>query len=94
MNWLRDETGKASAARILLLLVTAHVLLFGWLHVLLVRPLSDTLLKVLETMIVVMVAWAGGPRLTQHIMPGFKKVAARLTGKSVEPNVYEDDERG
>jgi hypothetical protein len=74
---IRDEQGKTSTARVLLIqsvqvaLFLAVADSFGWVSV------GEGVLDQLTSFVVVFAGWAGGSRLAQHLLPSLSALFSR-----------------
>lgn len=63
----RDERGKPSAARTLLLLELLYVWGLGLIETLTAHQVSGPVWALHASLVIALVAWAAGPRIAQHI---------------------------
>ena len=100
---LADETGKLSAARVLLVLSLAFTAVIIVADSLLWATVPNAAYALLGTIFTGLLAWAAGPRIAQYILPQIGAVAsgigAALVREPRRPDLldndprFEDDER-
>jgi hypothetical protein len=93
---LRDERGKPSLARVLLVVVVAYTLTLIAVDAALHLGVGTSVWGLLSAMVIAFAAWAGGPRALQYLGPQIGSTVAGITsGKrtSREPDLYKDDEK-
>jgi hypothetical protein len=80
MSWrdiLRDEQGKPSTARVLLVQTVQVALLLAVLDAAGLATARESLTDQLTAFVVVFASWAGGARLAQHLLPSLTALFSR-----------------
>ena len=94
---LSDESGKPSAARILLCVCLAFTAVIITADALLWATVPHAAYSLLTTVEIGLLSWAAGPRIAQYLLPGIGQVTAGVASALIpnpkRPAVLDNDPR-